>query len=55
MVHTISLGMALLLVLVAIVLLFVLGPFGLLVLILAGFLIWYAFGPGSRPLVVTSS
>jgi hypothetical protein len=47
MVHTISLGMALLLILVAIVLLVLIGPLGLLILILAGVLIWYAFGPGS--------
>jgi hypothetical protein len=54
MVHTISLGMALLLVLVAIVLLFVIGPFGLLILILAGVLLWYAFGPGSSTVIRTS-
>jgi hypothetical protein len=53
MVHTISLGMALLLVLVAIVLLFIIGPLGLLILILAGVLLWYAFGPG-RSVVVTT-
>ncbi len=47
MVHTISLGMAVLLILVAIVLLVLIGLLGLLILILAGILIWYAFGPGS--------
>ena len=53
MVHTISLGMALLLILVAIVLLFVVGPLGLLILVLAAVLLWYAFGPGR--VVVTRS
>jgi hypothetical protein len=47
MVHTISLGAALLIVLVALVLLFVIGPLGLLILILAVVLFWYAFGPGA--------
>jgi cbb3-type cytochrome oxidase subunit 3 len=47
-VHKIGLGGAILLVLVAVLLLFVIGPFGLLVLILAVGLFWYAFGPGSR-------
>jgi len=47
-VHSISLGGALLLILVAIVLLWVIGPLGLLVLVLAGVLLWYAFGPGAR-------
>jgi Flp pilus assembly protein TadB len=48
MAHTISLGAALLLVLVAIVLLFLIGPFALLILILVVVLLWYAFGPGNR-------
>jgi hypothetical protein len=52
-VHRISLLGALLVVLVAIVLLVFIGPFGLLVLILAGVLLWYAFGPGR--VVITSS
>jgi hypothetical protein len=52
-VHRISLFGALLIVLVALVLLFVIGPLGLLVLILAGVLLWYAFGPGQ--VVLTSS
>lgn len=52
-VHTISLGMALLIILVAIVLLFVIGPFGLLILILAGILLWYALGPGRTRITVT--
>jgi Flp pilus assembly protein TadB len=54
MVHTISLGAALLIVLLAIVFLFLIGPLGLLVLILAVGLLWYAFGPGSRSVVVSS-
>jgi hypothetical protein len=46
--HHISLGGAILLVLLAIVCLFLIGPLGLLLLILAVLLFWYAFGPGSR-------
>ncbi|MCI4339574.1 MAG: hypothetical protein L3J68_04505 [Thermoplasmata archaeon] len=53
MVHTISLGAALLIILVAIVFLFLVGPFGLLILILAAILLWYAFGPGARRVVIT--
>jgi hypothetical protein len=47
-VHRISLLGALLVVLFAVVFLFLIGPFGLLVLILAAVLLWYAFGPGAR-------
>ena len=51
-VHRISLVGALLIVLLALVFLFLIGPLGLLVLIIAAVLLWYAFGPGSRnPLV----
>ena len=32
----------------AFLLLFVIGVFGLLLLIVAGVLLWYAFGPGAR-------
>lgn len=46
--HRISLAGAVLLVLLAIVFLVLIGPIGLLVLILAVFLFWYAFGPSSR-------
>jgi hypothetical protein len=54
-VHTISLTGAIVLVLVAVVALVLLGPLGLLVLILAALLFWYAFGPGARsPIVVTT-
>jgi hypothetical protein len=53
MVHTISLGAALLIILVAIVFLFLVGPFGLLILILAAILLWYAFGPGARRVVIS--
>ena len=53
MAHTISLGAALLIILLAIVLLFVIGPLGLLILILAGVFLWYAFGPGARRGVIT--
>jgi hypothetical protein len=42
-----------LIILVALVLLILIGPFGLLILILAGVLLWYAFGPGR--IVVTST
>jgi hypothetical protein len=52
-VHRISLVGALLIILVAIVLLFVIGPLGLLILILAAALLWYAFGSGH--LVVTNT
>jgi Flp pilus assembly protein TadB len=48
MAHTISLGAALLIILVAIVFLFLIGPLGLLFLIVAAVLLWYAFGPGAR-------
>jgi len=44
--------MALLMVLVAIVLLVLIGPLGLLVLILAGVLLWYAFGPGASRVTI---
>jgi hypothetical protein len=50
-VHTISFAGAVLILLVAIVLLFVIGPLGLLILILAAVLFWYALGPGNRPTV----
>jgi hypothetical protein len=52
MAHTISLGAALVIILLAIVLLFVIGPVGLLILLLAGVLLWYAFGPGARRVVI---
>jgi hypothetical protein len=47
-VHTISLTGAVLILLVAIVLLFILGPLALVLLIVVAILIWYAIGPGSR-------
>jgi hypothetical protein len=53
MVHTISLGFALLIVLLAIVFLFLVGPLGLLVLVVAAILLWYAFGPGAGRVVVS--
>jgi Flp pilus assembly protein TadB len=53
MVHTISLGAALLIILVAFVFLFLIGPLGLLILVLAAILFWYAFGPGARRVVVS--
>jgi hypothetical protein len=53
MVHSISLGAALLIVLVAFVFLWLIGPLGLLILILAAVLFWYAFGPGARHVVIT--
>jgi len=42
-----------LIIVLAIVFLFLIGPFGLLVLILAAVLLWYAFGPGARRVVIT--
>ena len=47
-VHRISFAGALLIVLLAFAFRFLIGPFGLLFLILAAVLLWYAFGPGSR-------
>jgi hypothetical protein len=52
-VHTISLGAAILLLLVALLLLWVIGPFALLILVQVAVLFWYAFGPGSRQSLVT--
>jgi hypothetical protein len=52
MAHTISLGAALLLILLAIVFLFLIGPFALLILIVVVVLLWYAFGPGNRHVVI---
>ncbi len=54
MAHTISLGAALLMVLLAIVLLVFFGIWGLLFLIIAAVLFWYAFGPGARTVVVSN-
>ncbi|MGD1099969.1 MAG: hypothetical protein ABR888_06500 [Thermoplasmata archaeon] len=53
-VHTISLGGALLIILLAIVFLFLIGPLGLLILIVAAALLWYAFGPGARRVVISN-
>jgi hypothetical protein len=53
-VHRISLFGALLIVLLALVLLFIIGPLGLLVLILAGVLLWYAFGSGRIEIASTA-
>ena len=50
-VHRISLAGALLIILLAIVFLFLIGPVGLFILIVAGVLLWYAFGPGARIIV----
>jgi len=47
-VHTISLAGAILILLLAFVFLVLIGPLGLLVLIVAALLFWYAFGPGAR-------
>jgi len=52
-VHTISLGGALLIILLAIVFLYLIGPLGLLFLIVAGVLLWYAFGPRARRVRIT--
>jgi hypothetical protein len=54
MAHTISLGAALLVILLAIVFLVLIGPLALIILILAGVLLWYAFGPGARTVIVTA-
>jgi hypothetical protein len=47
-VHTLSLLSAVVLLILAVFLLFVIGPFALLILILVGALFWWAFGPGNR-------
>ena len=49
-VHRIGLFGALVIVLIAFLFLFLIGPLGLLILIVAAALLWYAFGPGSRAL-----
>jgi hypothetical protein len=54
-VHQISLAGAILLVLFAILLLFLIGPLGLLLIVLAVVLFWYAFGPGSRGAVTVTT
>lgn len=54
-IHRISLGGAFVLLLLAVLLLLVIGPVGLLLLIVAGVLLWYAFGPGSRTTIVATS
>ena len=54
MAHTISLGAALLLLVLAILFLFLIGPFALLILIVVVVLLWYAFGPGARRAVVSN-
>jgi hypothetical protein len=51
-VHRISLAAALFLLLLAFVFLVLIGPFGLLLLILVGVLFWYAFGPGARGIAI---
>jgi hypothetical protein len=53
MAHTISLGAALLIILLAFVFLFLVGPLGLLFLIVAAILLWYAFGPGANRVVIS--
>jgi hypothetical protein len=51
--HRISLAAAILILLLAFVFLVLIGPLGLLVLIVAGLLFWYAFGPGARGITAT--
>ena len=53
-VHRISLFGAVLIFFLAIVFLFLIGPLGLLFLILVAILLWYAFGPGSRTQITVS-
>lgn len=54
MAHTISLGAALLLLVLAVLFLFLIGPLALLILIVVVVLLWYAFGPGSRRVRISS-
>jgi len=49
-VHKISLFGAVVIVLLAFLFLVLIGPLGLLILIVAAVLLWYAFGPGARAL-----
>jgi hypothetical protein len=49
-VHKISLFGAVVIVLLAFLFLVLIGPLGLLILIVAAVLLWYAFGPGARVL-----
>jgi hypothetical protein len=54
-VHRVSLVTAIVLVFFAVVFLALVGPVGLLLLMLASVLLWYAFGPGARgPGIATS-
>ncbi|MCI4327269.1 MAG: hypothetical protein L3K16_06520 [Thermoplasmata archaeon] len=53
-VHTISFTSAVVLLLVAVLLLYLIGPLALLLAILGVFLLWWALGPGSRQIVVTT-
>jgi hypothetical protein len=52
-VHTISLGGAILLFLLAVLFLYLFGPFALILVILGAVLLWYAFGPGRRVVITT--
>jgi hypothetical protein len=49
------LALAAVLVVVAIVLLFLFGPLSLLILVVAGAVLWYAAGPGSHGVAVNFS
>lgn len=54
-VHRIGLVTAVLLVLIGLVFILLVGPLGLILLILAVVLFWYAFGPGSRGSVIITT
>jgi hypothetical protein len=47
-IHTVSMTGAVLIILLAVVFLFLIGPLALLILIIAAVLVWYAIGPGAR-------
>jgi len=47
-VHQISLAGALVILVLAVFFLFLFGAIGLVILIVAAILLWYAFGPGAR-------
>jgi hypothetical protein len=52
MAHTISLGAAIVFVLLALLLWWLIGPLALIILIVAAVLFWYAFGPGAGRIVI---
>jgi hypothetical protein len=54
MVHQISLASAIVILLVAVLFLYLFGPLALILIVVGVILLWWAFGPGSRSVVITS-